>query len=205
MHPIRIRWETCVRKCFLLSSLYASIQSQLKASVIRCMPTPGIERGPNGWQVRTFPRRHNDIHLKRPELQLFMQQIQNKQKIKSFKLPKFNYGLNDIYKKVILATINSGIWRVNRFLTIIIDYSKRITSTYPTHQIYGSTTTTPSTYNIMLQTWIYQTYKTSSVNISTLRRQTIFSNNMVYPITQANSRIRKWVFIHFSKWIQSDQ
>jgi hypothetical protein len=72
MHPIRIRWETCVRNCFLLSSLYASMQSLLRASVIKCMPTPGIELGPTGWQVRTFPRRHNDIHRKKHELQLYI-------------------------------------------------------------------------------------------------------------------------------------
>jgi hypothetical protein len=29
-----------------------------------CMPTPGIERGPTEWQVKTFPRRHNDTHYK---------------------------------------------------------------------------------------------------------------------------------------------
>jgi hypothetical protein len=44
--------------------------------------TPGIETGPAAWELSIIPRRHNDIHFKRPELQLFMQQIQNKQKIK---------------------------------------------------------------------------------------------------------------------------
>ena len=72
MHPIRIRWETCARNCFLLSLLYASMQSLLRASVIKCMPTPGIELGPTGWQVRTFPRSHNDIHRKKHELQLYI-------------------------------------------------------------------------------------------------------------------------------------
>jgi hypothetical protein len=73
--------------------------------------TPGIETGPAAWKLSIIPRRHNDIHFKRQELQLFMQQMQDKQKYKSFKLPKFKYGLNDIYiyQKVILATINSGI------------------------------------------------------------------------------------------------
>ena len=42
--------------------------------------TPGIETGPTAWELSIIPRRHNDIHFKRPELQLFMQQIQNKQK-----------------------------------------------------------------------------------------------------------------------------
>jgi hypothetical protein len=34
--------------------------------------TPGIEPGPTGWQFKTIPRRHSNIHLKRPELQLFI-------------------------------------------------------------------------------------------------------------------------------------
>jgi hypothetical protein len=36
---------------------------------------PGIETGSAAWKLSMVPRRHNDIHLKRPELQLFMQQI----------------------------------------------------------------------------------------------------------------------------------
>ena len=38
-------------------------------------------------------------------------------------LPKFNNVLNNI-KKVILATINSGIWQVNQVLTLTVDYAK---------------------------------------------------------------------------------
>ena len=35
-------------------------------------PTPGIEPGPAGWQLKTIPRRHSDIYLERPELQIFI-------------------------------------------------------------------------------------------------------------------------------------
>ena len=34
---------------------------------------PGIETGSAAWKLSMVPRRHNVIHLKRPELQLFMQ------------------------------------------------------------------------------------------------------------------------------------
>ena len=37
-------------------------------------PTPGIEPGPAGWQLKTVPRRHSDIYLERPELQIFITQ-----------------------------------------------------------------------------------------------------------------------------------
>ena len=91
---------------------------------------------------------------------------------------------------MILATINSGIWQVNQVLTLTIDYSKWIASTYPKHRIYGFTTT---------QTLQPTKNNAADLNFIKLRRQaaSIFplwcdrpfsQNNMVCPITQAISR-----------------
>ena len=35
---------------------------------------PGIEPGSAAWELSVVPRRHSDIHLEKPELQLFIQQ-----------------------------------------------------------------------------------------------------------------------------------
>ena len=34
---------------------------------------PGIEPGSAAWELSVVPRRHSDIHLEKPELQLFIQ------------------------------------------------------------------------------------------------------------------------------------
>ena len=107
---------------------------------------------------------------------------------------------------MILATINSGIWQVNQVLTLTIDYSKRIASTYPKHRIYGFTTT---------QTLQPTKNNAADLNLSNLedkQRQYFHFDETDHFLKQyglsynsGKFQIRKWVFLHFYKWIQSDQ
>ena len=58
-----------------LKTWISTIKCSMYRNAFICMPAPGIELGPTGWQVKTFPRRHNDTHLQKLELQLFIIQM----------------------------------------------------------------------------------------------------------------------------------
>jgi hypothetical protein len=53
---------------------------------------PGIEPGSAAWELSVVPRRHSDIHLEKPELQLFIQPDFSLQPIKKKVL-----SLNDAF------------------------------------------------------------------------------------------------------------